>query len=110
MTTSKQIPFGPLAEAASLRIEIAARAAEAHRAACRVRSIVAAAIALATAVRVACLLKLLPWPWLNDHGAAISLSILAASLLLAATVWSSRQRLELAQATLDEFLLRLPSR
>jgi hypothetical protein len=110
MADHNQLPYGPLAGAVSLRQDIADRAKRAYGAARRIRAVTIFAATLVSLGQLACLAKLLPMSaWVNERTYGISLTVLGATLLASALVWSCRERLDASRARLTSYLSRLPS-
>lgn len=110
MTVSDHLLYGPLAGAVSLRREIVERAERAYDNARRMRAIIIAATAVISLSQLACRFDLLPMSaWVNERMYGISLSVLAATLLGSALVWSCQERMSASQGRLACYLCSLPS-
>ena len=109
MTAYDQVLYGPLAGAVSLRQEIADRAQLAYHNTRRVRAFIVTIAAVITLSQLACRFDLLPMSaWVNERTYGISLSVLGATLLGSALVWSCHERMKVGQTRLTRYLCSLP--
>jgi hypothetical protein len=109
MTIHERIIYGKLANAVSLRQEIATRAARTFQTAQRLRMLVVIAATVVGLMQIAAFADILPVSqWVNSHAYQLTLSVVAATLFASAHVWCCRQRLDESEDNLAGYLKGLP--
>ena len=109
MTIHERIIYGRLSGAVSLRQEIVARATRAFDGAQRLRLMIVVTATIVGVIQIAAYVELLSASaWINSHGYYLSLSSITATLFASAHVWYCRQRLEISNESLAEFVRHLP--
>ena len=110
MTVHKQLDYGPLAGAVSLRQEIAIRATRAFQAARRLRAMIVITAAIVCIIQIAAYAEILSSSaWVNSRAYPLTLGFLGATLFASAHLWCCRQRMESSQENLARYLSRIPS-
>jgi len=110
MTVHEQLDYGSLTGALSLRQEIMIRATRAFQAARRLRAMIVITAAIVCIVQIAAYAEVLSSSaWVNSQAHPLTLGFLGSTLFASAHLWCCRQRMEISQENLAQYLNRIPS-